>query len=100
MDFYTSTESISAPAAPGIKIYPNPFTNSTNISYTLNAYSSVKIEVYDLMGRRLSTLVDQAQCEGEDTVQFDAGPSIPTGMYMVRVSMGNTVVTKQVMVLR
>ena len=100
MTFASAIETVNHPSPLQLKIYPNPFTNSTNISYTLNAYSSVKIEVYDLMGRRVSTIVDQAQGEGEHTVQFNADQYIPTGMYLVRVNIGNTVVTKQMMVLR
>ena len=60
--------------------YPNPFTNSTNINYALNEQGEVKIDVYNALGNRISTIVKEYQDIGEHSVVFNADHCSP-GMY-------------------
>ena len=101
-NFYTGTESISAPATPGIKIYPNPFTNSTNISYTLQQIENVKIEVIDIMGRNIATLINSRQEPGNHNAIFNAGDynSANAGIYIVRMTVGACVTNKQIILVK
>lgn len=66
------------------KNYPNPFNPETKISYNLKNATSVKITVYDRLGREIVVLVDESQSEGEHTVSFNAS-SLPSGVYFYRI---------------
>ena len=81
-----------------IKIYPNPFQSVANISYSLDKTTRVTIEIYDLTGRRIATLVDASQSEGNYNAQFNASEyeSAKPGMYLVRMMIGNSLTTKSI----
>ncbi len=66
------------------KNYPNPFNPETKINYTLKNSTSVKITVYDRLGREVVVLVDESQSEGEHSVTFNAA-SLPSGVYFYRI---------------
>jgi hypothetical protein len=66
------------------KNYPNPFNPETKITYTLQNATSVKITVYDRLGREVVTLVDENQSEGDHAVTFSAN-SLPSGVYFYRI---------------
>ena len=66
------------------KNYPNPFNPETKINYTLKGATSVKITVYDRLGREVVVLVDESQSEGEHSVSFNAA-SLPSGVYFYRI---------------
>lgn len=66
------------------KNYPNPFNPETKINYTLRNSTSVKITVYDRLGREVVVLVDENQSEGEHSVSFNAS-NLPSGVYFYRI---------------
>ncbi len=66
------------------KNYPNPFNPETKINYTLKSATSVKITVYDRLGREVVVLVDESQSEGEHAVSFNAS-NLPSGVYFYRI---------------
>lgn len=66
--------------------YPNPFNPSTAISYQLLANSFVTLEVYDVLGQSIATLVNESQAAGRHTVRWDAAGH-PTGVYYYRISV-------------
>lgn len=68
--------------------YPNPFNPVTNIRYELPQQSPVRIEIFDVAGRRVALLVDDTQQPGSYTVQFD-GSGIASGLYLVRFNAGS-----------
>lgn len=65
--------------------YPNPFNPSTVISYKLAQSSKVTLEVFDVMGRKVATLVNRNEPAGLQTVTFDAS-SLASGVYIYRLS--------------
>ena len=65
--------------------YPNPFNPTTSIRYQLPALSSVKLAVYDILGREVKTLVDGMKNAGYCTAIFD-GSKCSSGIYLVRLS--------------
>jgi len=79
--------------------FPNPFSNSTSLSVTLAATNHLKIEVFDLLGRRVVTLVDRLAPAGTYQHTFDPGPA-PPGIYMLRVSTDELVKSVPVTFLR
>lgn len=64
--------------------YPNPFTEKTVISYSLAAPDHVTIEVFDVLGRRVETLVDAVAPAGTHTVRFESG-ELAGGLYVYRM---------------
>ncbi len=64
--------------------FPDPFSNTTTVSYTLGATSMVKLEVYDVLGRRVTTLVDTNQAEGTYALTLDA-TNLSNGLYLLRL---------------
>jgi hypothetical protein len=64
--------------------FPNPFRGSTTIKYALPATQHVRLDVYDLLGRRVRTLVNRLQYSGLHRVRFDAS-SLASGTYYYRI---------------
>jgi len=68
--------------------YPNPFNQTTHISFNVQKNCKVTLQVYDMMGRRVSTLVNQNMNEGNYRVQFD-GKGLYSGIYHYKIEMEN-----------
>jgi hypothetical protein len=66
--------------------YPNPFNPSTKISYQLPAEGLVRLEVFDVMGRTLATLVNEVKPAGQFTATFD-GSNFTSGIYFYRLNV-------------
>ena len=70
--------------------YPNPFNPSTIIPYQLPAAAHVRLEVFNMLGQRLATLVDAQQQAGAHTAPWDgtdaAGRAVGAGVYIYRLS--------------
>jgi hypothetical protein len=64
--------------------YPNPFNPKTAISYQLTISSFVNLEVFDVLGRKVSTLVNEVHSAGSHTVHWD-GSTLPSGVYYYRL---------------
>jgi len=79
--------------------FPNPFNPTTEISFSLPNASDVKLEVYNVMGQRVTTLADRFMEAGEHTVQWDAG-SFSSGVYFYRLEAGEFVETKKMVLLK
>jgi flagellar hook assembly protein FlgD len=65
--------------------YPNPFTNSTTISYTLPENGKVKVEVYNNMGVLVTTLIEETQESGVQNITFDS--DVLPGVYFYHVTL-------------
>ncbi|KAA3656699.1 MAG: T9SS C-terminal target domain-containing protein [Calditrichaeota bacterium] len=74
--------------------YPNPFNPTTTIEYALPSASSVRLVVYDLVGREVATLFNGQQSAGTHSVIFDAS-LLSSGIYFYRLEAGAHVVTKK-----
>jgi hypothetical protein len=83
--------------------YPNPFNPVTRIDYNLPLDSKVSIKIYDISGREIKTLVNQAEPAGFHSVSFD-GNEFSSGMYIYRVFAGaggqNFEVTKKMLLIK
>ncbi len=76
--------------------YPNPFNPSTSLSYSVRQAGDVRIEVFDLMGRKVSTLVDAPVSAGTYEVTFHAG-DLASGVYIYTMTAGNEVLTRKML---
>ncbi|MFA6455414.1 MAG: T9SS type A sorting domain-containing protein [Bacteroidota bacterium] len=79
--------------------YPNPFNPSTTIRYSLQSSATVKLAVYDLLGREIATLVNEEQSVGWKEVQWNAS-NFASGMYLVRMSTNNFVGAKKILLMK
>ena len=79
--------------------YPNPFNPSTVISYQLAMSSNVKLQVFDVTGRHVATLVEGKQNAGEHQVVFEAG-NLASGIYITRLQAGNKVFTQKMTLIK
>ena len=79
--------------------YPNPFNPVTKIVYTIAKYSHVKLEVYDIRGRKLCTLVDQYKSAGSYETEFD-GQNLTSGVYLYRLECGSNILTGKMMLIK
>jgi hypothetical protein len=86
--------------------YPNPFNPTTKIEYTIPHSESgsknpefVSLIVYDILGREVSTLVNEKQKPGKYWVDWDAS-KYATGIYFYRISIGNYVRSKKMLLLK
>ncbi|SMO91415.1 Por secretion system C-terminal sorting domain-containing protein [Gracilimonas mengyeensis] len=68
--------------------YPNPFNPATKIGFTLPSATHISLIVYDLLGRKVATLLDEKKQAGHFTVQFDAGP-LSSGIYLYQMKTDN-----------
>lgn len=79
--------------------YPNPFNPATVIEYNLSEASHVNISVFDLLGRKINTLVNEALPAGKYSIQLNANNMV-SGTYIYRLSAGNFVTAKKLQVLK
>ena len=80
--------------------YPNPFNPTTMIEFSLPKMVSVRLDVFNVIGQRVATLVNnELYTSGVHQVQFDAS-SLASGMYFYRLQSGNTVITNKMMLIK
>lgn len=82
-----------------VQNYPNPFASTTTLQIELPARAAVRLEVIDLLGRTVATLVDRTMEAGRHTARFDAG-RLPPGIYLARLSAGATTMTRKMVLVR
>ena len=84
--------------------YPNPFNPSTSISFFLPERANVLLEIFDIGGRRVRTLVNGATAPGRHVVAWDgrndSGASIASGVYCYRLQGGMKTLTRKMVVIR
>ena len=78
---------------------PNPFGDRTTLRFTLPEAADARVEVLDLLGRRVALLADGPAEAGTHTVVWD-GAGAPAGVYVVRLATGTAVRTLRVTRLR
>ncbi len=94
------------PQAAELKLgcYPNPFNTSTVISYSLSIRTHVKLEVFNLVGQRISCLVDEIQFPGRKSIMWegldDRGQPVSSGIYFCKISCNNLTKTERMALLR
>lgn len=83
--------------------YPNPFNPRTSIQYAIGSRQFVQLNVYDVLGNEISTLVNEEQSAGNYNVEFDPASSIKdpaSGLYFYRLQAGEYVQTRKMILLK
>ena len=79
--------------------YPNPFNPSTEISFELSRSANVKLEILNVTGQHVATLVEQELPAGSHTVVWKAR-GFASGVYLYRMSAGGTTRTMKMVLLK
>ncbi len=79
--------------------YPNPFNPSTTISYSVQEAGAVNISVYNLMGQKVATLVDETKAAGQYNVRWNAAGAA-SGMYYYRLEAGGQSITRKMTLIK
>ena len=84
--------------------YPNPFNPETVIVYQIPKAEHVKIEVFNLLGERMKTLINLFLAAGNHSITWDGknynGSQVASGTYFYRIKAGNFIQTKKMIYLR
>jgi hypothetical protein len=84
--------------------YPNPFNPATEISFDLPRAGSVQLHVYNILGRKVSTLIDDYLTAGRHSVTFngtaDDGSSLASGIYLYRLITEEFVDSKKMTLMK
>lgn len=92
------------PDAASLVAYPNPFNPATTINYDLARPVHVTIIAYDVAGRRVATLVDDERTAGAHSFRWqavdDAGAPLASGVYLLKLSAGQSHVNRKVVLLK
>ena len=83
---------------------PNPFSGQTTVEFDLAEQSRVTVAVYDMMGRKIATLVDGVRSAGPHAVgwngQSDSGQDLASGVYLLRMQAEGKTMTKRMTIIR
>ncbi len=79
--------------------YPNPFNPVTVIPFSLDSSGHVRLTVYDMLGRRVATLVDETRHEGRHTVNFDAS-RLAGGAYIYRLESSGRILSGKMLMVK
>lgn len=79
--------------------YPNPFSNQTTITYELDQPGPISLRVFDLQGRMVREIAQGTQPAGTHTLSFHAN-RLPAGTYVYRLTAGQSVETKKMVVIK
>ena len=83
--------------------YPNPFNPSTIIPYQIPTATHVRLEVFNVLGQRIATLVNREQSAGAHTAQWNAtdaaGRAVGAGVYIYRLSSGGATVSRRMVLI-
>ena len=94
------TEGNALPAAYALKQnYPNPFNPATIIRFSVAAKQAISLQIFDITGRLVATLVNESLIAGEYEVTWQAG-HLPSGTYFMQMKSGDFVKTRKMVLLK
>ncbi len=85
--------------ANAVKVFPNPFTDQTNIVFTLNRSENVSVRVCNLLGETVSAIDNETLPAGEQQLIINAA-GLPGGVYLVTLKIGENTITKRIVLNR
>jgi uncharacterized protein (TIGR02145 family) len=79
--------------------FPNPFNPSTTIMYSIPYSQFVTLKIYDILGKEITTLVNEEKQRGNYQVEFN-GSKLSSGIYFYKLLFGNSVINKKMLLLK
>ena len=84
--------------------YPNPFNSETQITFSLPRDAAVALELYNLTGQKVATLLEGTRSAGNHSLHWngrdDTGKPLASGVYIYRLLAGETTITRKLLLLR
>ncbi len=82
--------------------YPNPFNSSTTIKYRINKKSYVKIEIYNTIGQKIETLIDEVQVPNDYTIRWDVSNknALPSGLYFYQIKVDSRIKSRRMIYIK
>ena len=84
--------------------YPNPFNSATLIQYQLGKRTPVELSIFDILGRKVQTLINERQSTGFHSIPWDGlndvGVQVASGVYLYQLKAGNFIETKKLLLVR
>lgn len=87
------------PQSYSLSVYPNPFNARATIAFSLPTDETAKLQIYDITGRLMETLLDRRLSAGEHTVSFN-GAAHASGVYFLRLSAARLQTTTKMLLLK
>jgi hypothetical protein len=98
------SDAAGSPASLQMQSYPNPFNASTQVNFFLPEDGRVRVDIYNVVGQRVRTLVDDFKSAGEHSVVWsganDAGTVVASGVYFIRISTMDEAVVEKLHLLK
>jgi len=83
---------------------PNPFNPNTEVSFVLNKDCHVRVDVYNIIGQKIITLVDENKATGEHNILWDSretdGSTLASGIYFFRIQADNQVISRKMVLMK
>ena len=79
--------------------YPNPFNPNTKIEFTIPKAGKVSLKVYDIMGKKVKTLINKKMPSGSYKINFD-GKALPSGVYFYTITANDFTDSKKMLLLK
>jgi len=79
--------------------YPNPFNPSTNISFEISKNANVQITIFDITGKKITTLVNHLLLPGKYNFQFD-GNGLSSGVYLCKINIQNNIIVQKLVLTK
>jgi hypothetical protein len=101
-DLITDIKSFTNYTPAGFKLkqnYPNPFNPVTKINYSVPKMSFIKINVYDILGNEIATLVNEEKLAGDYAIEFN-GSNLSSGIYFYRMQSGTFIDIKKFILMK
>lgn len=98
-DVKTTTPAKSAKSFKLFNSYPNPFNSSAMISYYVPYRDKIILEIYDILGKKISVLVNEIKTTGIYVARFDSG-NISSGIYIYRLRTSKSIIARKMLILK
>lgn len=102
--FASTTSNINPTSFQLNQNYPNPFNPTTSISYQVQLSGDVTLNIYDVLGNRIKTLVNESKPVGDYQIKWDGtnqnGERLSSGQYFYQLKVGDFVSTKKMVLLK
>ncbi|MDD2230216.1 MAG: putative glycoside hydrolase [Candidatus Cloacimonetes bacterium] len=104
LNSYVDNNDNLAPVINAVYNYPNPFNQSTAIMFNITRGEKVTLEVFNIKGQKVNTLINEPLLSGEQTIDFGGidykGQRLPSGIYFYRLRVGNVTKTNKMVLIR
>jgi hypothetical protein len=94
---YTTSAPIVTDNSVNINVYPNPVSSRLNIEFDVTREANITVEIYSIIGSRIATIYNERNAMGYKSVSYDVS-NLPSGIYLVTVTNGQTRTTKKIQV--